>query len=290
MALKVPVILRETYEDLAAGFTGPTGYLYSSATEDGSYSLVTTQAIPDDVQGLEYWDASGTSDGWYKHRVGNLAATSFDVDLDDAVAFQPGGLADDYTDLSRWKLENDHKDQESDSLLWTAIRSITSLINLRVGVFLGPSSSTTFTFDGSAAVRDGRRIWIPGGMRSFTTAQLKTATGGSWETIATGDVRLGPRTGMRPGQPYLYAEFLDVVTGSHGRWYAGMDNGRFTGCEIGYAEREPQLVAMSDMILSRMVADHDRGSLASPTPTKFLYDDDDEILRGLSREHFSGVI
>src|SRR3990167_777705 len=104
MAQMVPITLTRDVDDLLTGYSaGALLYLYSSATETGTYAAVGSgTAIVTGTQYYEVWDASGTFTTWYKSRVGNSGGTAFE---DYSPAVQVGSGA--YADLADLKLAMD---------------------------------------------------------------------------------------------------------------------------------------------------------------------------------------
>jgi hypothetical protein len=123
-----------------------------------------------------------------------------------------------------------------------------------IGIFYGPSIDTTRTFDGRDAVGNGKRLWIPGGVRSIGTLTMGY-TGEALTEAASADWVLGPVAWeLRPGQPYAYIEFLDVTTGSWTMFPYGMRNVTAAGSEFG-ADRKPSTLVRiaTDLAVARFM-------------------------------------
>ena len=180
-------------------------------------------------------------------------------------------------------------DTVDDSDLLLAIEATNAYITLCVGRFLGPATETTRTYRRIEPDEDGRVLWIPGGIRSFTTLELRRRSTDAWETVTAGDVVLGPPAwDLRPGQPYAWLEFIDDPVGS---WLSFPSHGelRISGAAFGPAAPDPSATQVARTAVTRMWQAREEGALANPTPSKFVYADDLDVLRALGMEHLAGV-
>lgn len=191
-------------------------------------------------------------------------------------------------DLKDWI---DIPDGDDDSGLLLALDATNAYITLCVGRFLGPSDDTTRTYRRIEPDRaEGCRVlWVPGGLRSFDTLELRRASTDDWEEVTSGDVVLGPPSwDLRPGQAYSWLEFIDDPTGS---WLAFPWHGemRLTDAEFGPEVVDPVGAQIARTAMTRMWEAREEGSLRNPTPSKFVYEDDLIALRALGMEHAAGV-
>lgn len=191
-------------------------------------------------------------------------------------------------DVKEWT-EIPAGDTDDDVELLMAIEATNAYITLCVGRFLGPSTATSRTMRRIAPDEDGRVLWIPGGIRSFTTLELRRRSTDAWETVTAGDVVLGPpEEELRAGQPYSWLEFIDDPAGSWRGFPAGGEL-RVTGAELGYASPDPAGAQIARTTVTRMWQAREEGALSNPTPSKFVYQDDLDVLRALGMEHTAGV-
>lgn len=163
-------------------------------------------------------------------------------------------------------------------------------ITRRVGRFLGPASETTRTYRRIEPDEGGRVLWIPGGIRSFTTIELRRTSLDAWETVTSGDVVVGPPSwDLRPGQPYAWVEFIDDPAGDWGSfpWHG---EARFSGSLFGPEEVDADCARIAEMIAARMYQySESGGDLTLPSASKFVYADDAAKLDAIRAEHLAGV-
>jgi len=187
-----------------------------------------------------------------------------------------------WTSLVDVKNMTDITDTADDTDLLMAIAAVNAELTQKVGVFLGPSTDSSRILDGRDMV--GGLLWVPGGIRTATAMTIASATGGTQTTAATADWRLGPASWtLRTGQPYSYIEFLDVVAGSWSYFPRALRNVTVTGT-FGYAAVPENAAAIARMVVMRMWADRNAGSLTNPSPNKFLRADDLATLQTLRLE------
>ena len=153
-----------------------------------------------------------------------------------------------WTDLSRFRARTGNTD--SVTIMAPIIDAANGAMTREVGIFLGPSTDTVRTYDGIDATRYGRRLWIPGGIRTLTAIRV-AYWGGALGAATLGDFVLGPRPfTVRPEMPYSYVDFIDVST-SFQYFPKGHSNIELTGT-FGYAETPSELQEMADALLIRM--------------------------------------
>ena len=194
----------------------------SGATE------VTTVAIVAGTTAYEYRDADGTpGTDWYHWRFSTATPGVADDYSGYGPVFQAGAPGGEVLTLETAKTYIGDGDAVDDAWLVYGVGAINRAFIRAVGVDIGPSPDTTRTYDACDAVRDGRRLWVPGGIRSFTTVEV-SYDGTTW-TDVTSDVRIGPAAQARPAsEPGHYIEFKPYVSGSTGS-FAGYAYVRITG-------------------------------------------------------------
>lgn len=191
-------------------------------------------------------------------------------------------------DVKDW-IDYPADDNEDDDRLLTAIEATNAYVTQCVGRFIGPSTDTTRTYRRIEPDEDGRVLWIPGGIRSFTTLELRRASTDAWETVTAGDIELGPPSwDLRPGQAYQWLEFIDDPAGA---WLSFPRHGelRISGARFGPEMPDPSAAQIARTVVTRMWEAREEGSLRNPTPSKFVYSDDMDVLRALGMEHVAGL-
>ena len=220
MSIKVVVHIGNATDWLTADATASYRLDRDTTAAFAAPTEVTTATLTTGVDRYEVWDASGVSTSWYRFRIEDDSdsplspwSTPFQV-----LAVEPiATLAGVKQRLGTGATSVD------DDVLDDIIAGVNAEIVRRIGYYPGPSSDTTKTLHGFDAVRSGRRLWVPGGVRSVTSLTIADTTGGSG-TAATGtDYVLGP-SDRRPGQPYGYIEFVDVTTGAWSYFPAAYSN------------------------------------------------------------------
>lgn len=194
-----------------------------------------------------------------------------------------------WTDLVDFKGWADITSEVDDADTLVAIDATNAYLTHVVGMFLGPSTDTTRTYRRLQPADDGRTLWVPGGIRSFTTLELRRRSTDTWETVTSGDVVVGPPAWeLRSGQPYAWVEFIDDPAGTWSAFPLGGE-ARFTGAAFGSAAVEATGASIARTCVTRMLNARNEGSLANPTPSKFVFPDDRAILEALRAEQYAGV-
>ena len=126
------------------------------------------------------------------------------IHSDNAVVYDlPDGVIN-VTDVKAWNA--DPQPTADDGWMPTAVAAVNRAGVRACGIDLGPSTDTSRQYDASAVVRNGTRLYIPGGIREFLT--VATGDGTTWTTI-TDSVRVGPLAHSRPaGEPGSYIEVI----------------------------------------------------------------------------------
>lgn len=240
-----------------------------------SASEVTTIAVVAGTTEYEYQDTSGVAGThWYWTRY-SKASPSVAADYSGyGDPFQAGGLTGGCITLETVKNWSSISDTDDDTWLPLAIGAVNRAMVSAIGVDLGPSPDTTRTFDVSDTVRNGTRLWVPGGIRAFTAVEV-SSDGSTW-TAVTSDVRIGPAAHLRPPmEPGAYIEFKPYVSGSVGT-FAGHVYIRITGsafATFGWAAWPDDLVQCALAALQRMDLDRSRqGNYPTETVAMFYLD------------------
>lgn len=195
--------------------------------------------------------------------------------------------------LANYKTWAGISDTTDDLWLAMTISSVDRAILGGIGVSLDSSADTTRYYDGRDATDGGKRIWVPGGIRAFTTVQVSTDGGATWDTV-TNDVRIGPKAQDRPtSEPGAYIEFKDwsAIVGSWAFFPTGTDNVKVTGstnATFGWSAWPDDLVQAAYVAVQRMSRERDAQG-AYPTETNAARYLDRELLRSYRLRYFPGV-
>ena len=229
---------------------------------------ITTVAVVATTTEHEYKDATGAAGThWYRLRF-STATPSVSTDYSGyGPVFQAGSPGGEVLALETVKTWQTLTDAVDDPWLPIAIGAINRSAIRMIGVDIGPSPDTTRTYDACDAVRDGRRLWIPGGIRSFTTVEV-SYDGTTWVDV-TAYLRIGPASQARAaGEPGAYIEFLPYLSGNVAS-FAGYHYVRITGTAFqtfGWDAYPMDLVQTCAAALQRLYADR-QGRGAFPTET-----------------------
>lgn len=242
MAIKVIVHIDNAADwltvDAAAMFRldRDTTAAFSSPAEVATTSLTTG------TERYEVWDSAGTTSTWYRFRIeddGDVALSGWSVPF-KVVSSQP------IATLASVKLRlGSSASTTDDDILQGYIDAANSAIVHRIGYYPGPSDDSTRTYHGKEAVQDGKRLWVPGGVRAVTTLKCASTTGGTKTAATATDYVLGPYSFLlRPGEPYQFIEFVDVTSGAWSSFPAGYSNVEITGT-FGWNAVPADLVAIA---------------------------------------------
>jgi len=232
-------------------------------------SEITTIAIEAGKTEYEYRDQTGVAGThWGRWRISE-ASPSTAADYSGYLgSYQYGASAGGVIALETAKLWTSISGTVDDGWLALGVAAMNRAIVRGIGVDLGPSPDTTRYYDGRSAVRHGTRLWIPGGIREFTTVAVTDDSGSNWTTI-TADVRIGPATHERPyGEPGSYVEFIGSPT-TRSSFPTGTDDVRFTCTAFegfGWDAWPDDLVQAGMAAMQRMAADR-AGTGQYPTET-----------------------
>jgi hypothetical protein len=238
---------------LNAGHSGAGAVvqLQSSATEAGVYADVGTAAIVTLIRAYTIFDAAGGSSTWYRTRY----ETSGGVSTSDwSTSFQVGAVGYCALDDVKQRLQRTG-DTTDDELFAEYIDEATDSIRGYLGRDL-IDTALTHTYDGYDAVRNGRCLLIPRGVRSLSLVETAATTGASFSTVTAGTYFLRPTAQDRtPGWP---ATELWLSDQSSTQFPAGYDNVRLTGT-FGFASVPQRVQEVALNLVIRMYASRQAG-------------------------------
>ena len=235
-------------------------------------SEIATVAVVAATTEYEHTDATGVAGThWYRVRYSSAVPTLPVHWSGYGPVFQAGALGGEVIALETAKTWQGISDVVDDPWLPIAIGAINGAAIDGIGVDIGPSPDTTRTYDLVGAdgrtltTQNGRRRWIPGGIRAFTKVEVSSDEV-TWTDVTT-SVRIGPAVHERPGEPGAYIEVRPYSTGIV--TLAGWLYVRITGTAFetfGWDAYPLRLVQACAAALQRMVAERD-GRGAYPTET-----------------------
>lgn len=160
-----------------------------------------------------------------------------------------------YTSPGAAKLRMNKTATTDDAMLLELADGINRDLNRRIGYFVGPADDTTRVYSGRAARIhcDGRRLYIPGGIRTLTGVRIATSSDGDLASVsALSDFHLGPEEwdGGSPDEPYQYVEITDNPDGDFGRFPDALRNVELTGT-FGWDEVPADLAELATRQLVR---------------------------------------
>lgn len=164
--------------------------------------------------------------------------------------------AGEYTTLALVKADMDITDNTADTAIQTKVDAANARLNEYVGMFIGPSSDTTRTYDVPLRARtsDGwRMLTIPGGVRTVSLLEVATQTGGAYSTVPATDYFLRPLASQLPtGQPFSTIWITNLPSsGSVNAYYSGYATIRVTGT-FGPAAVPASLQEIATTLAKRM--------------------------------------
>jgi len=224
---------------------------------------------------------------------GYNSTTAAEHDDDSAVYHVP----DTYASLDRVKNRLAGGGTEStsdDDILSDLIDAVQSYMVGRIGMFFGPTTTTSIDVDGNDAIGSGIILPVPFGIQSLTSIQVQPTTGATFETVTAADVVSGPREWepkIDANQPYTWLMFKDIVTGSHTSFPEGIGNVRITGT-LGWSEPPNRLGELADTMVIRMFHAAQSGQRdvigtdeeGEPVVSRFISSTDERVLRMFKAE------
>lgn len=238
-------------DDLLDGYG--TGALIR-VERDTSESMATSAeitTIPIVVGQLEYeyWDQTGTPADYYRVRY-SKASPLLDTDYSDYSPVFQATTPAQYTDLFKVKSQAKIEDDTDDAFLIDAIDAADAWMRGEMhGIFIGPSTDTSRTFDLPKA---SRTVFIPGGVRSVSSLQIREYTGGPLQTILASDYVLRPQAWQRlAGMTTDRIEFVDSIgiTGSYTHFYAGYGTAVVNSTAFGPEKVPPDLSRIATTVV-----------------------------------------
>jgi hypothetical protein len=176
-----------------------------------NWSELSTKAIVAGTTEYEYIDATGVAGThWGRTRFSVASPNSADDYSGYSTPFLYGALPGGPLSLETAKLWGSYEGTADEGWMALAVDAVNRAGIGLIGVDLGPSPDTTRQYDASAVVANGRRLYIPGGIRSYLT--VSTGDGTTWTAI-TSYVRVGPVSHSRPpGEPGTWIEVKPEAT------------------------------------------------------------------------------
>lgn len=211
MAALLRILVSDPANVLQAYGAGAKVYIQKGTTDSvGDSSALTSVSVVAGTTEYEYADAAGTpGTDRYFIRYGTATPATADDYSGWTGPLLAGALSGEVITLETVKAWGNIDDDDDDGWLPLAIGACNRAIINGVGVDLGPSPDTTRTYDASAVIAR-RRLWIPGGIRAFTTVEVGDGT--TWSDVTT-SVRVGPLAHSRtPGEPGAYIEVKPDAT------------------------------------------------------------------------------
>lgn len=166
----------------------------------------------------ERWDTTGTSDHWYRVRYSTASPAVATDHSDYSDGFQVTA-----SDVQAWatpagmKLRMGIDDSNDDDLMWQYAMEANSWLQGRIGRPVGPVASTTYFFDGSDVIADGKCLPVPFGIRSVSALAVRATTGDAYTSIPSSDYFLRPKPQARDtGWPATQVWLTDNPSSGNG--------------------------------------------------------------------------
>ena len=120
-----------------------------------------------------------------------------------------------YTNLTELKIRLGITDSTDDAQLTSITGYVNQGIESHTGRALASTTMTNALFDGYSALENGRLLLFPRGVRSVSSVEVATYTGGTFTTVATSDVFIRPTAQERdPGWPGTELWMTDIPSSS----------------------------------------------------------------------------
>ena len=159
----------------------------------------------------------------------------------------------DYATLGSVKTRLGITDTTDDTLLTQLVADMNAAVEDITGRAIGPLTITNELLDGYDALEEGRCLPYPKGIRSITTLEVASTTGGTFSTVPAGDVFLRPHAGLRqPDWPAFEIWMSDIPAASNTLpvFLPGYANIRLTGA-AGWAAIPSTLTKAAETTVAR---------------------------------------
>lgn len=250
MANPISLVVENPDELLNTGYFGADSLIRVERSSTGGgvgFAEVGTAAIVSGTTLYPYYDAGGVAGDFYRVRY-SKASPNIPADYSVYGAEFQGGVDSLICSLADARQRigllspTDHS-QDENLLQW--ITQAGDWLAHRTGRCFTPDPATgtkTYLFDGDGS----RDLFVPRGVRSITTLELASATGGAY--VASTDFFLRPGDAVRsPGWPYTRIALSDMA-GTY--FWPGYDTVKITGT-FGFAAVPP---AIEQLALTLVVA------------------------------------
>ncbi len=198
----------------------------SSATGGGlGFSELDTVALVAATTIYTYYDTPGTTSTFYRTRYSNAGDTNRS---EYGAEFQATTWNTEYCSLYDVKQKLGITDATDDEELLQIIGHAAGFIESKTHRPLYPDPVTVYTFDGHAAVEDGRCLRVPRGVVSLSGLKYATQTGGTLVALSASDWVLRP-TAMNRQPGYPATEIWVTDTAPIPYFYPGYDTVEATG-------------------------------------------------------------
>jgi hypothetical protein len=292
MAALLRILVSDPANVLQAYGAGAKVYIQRGTTDlVGDSSALSSVVVVAGTTEYEYADSAGTAGtDRYFIRYGTASPAVADDYSGWTGPLLAGALSGEVITLETFKTWANIDDTVDDPWLPLAIGACNRAIigPSGVGLDLGPSPDTVRTYDACDAVRNGTRLYIPGGIRAFTTVEV-SSDGSSW-TAVTSDVRIGPASHERPpGEPAGYIESKPYTTGT--ATFAGYAYVRITGtafATFGWDAWPMDLVQAAVAAVQRMSRHRDAPG-EYPNETNALRYLDPKLLMSYRSRYFPAI-
>ncbi len=205
----------------AAYGTAAVAVVERGTAEDAGYAAAGTVTLVSGTSQYEWWDASGTSDSWYRFRL--FDGTS--VYSDYSPVFRATAL-DAYATLDDLLERLDMPDESKYNMLADLLVDVSGQLDAECGrqFYRIPQvgGSATRTYDGDG----GDTLIVPEGIVSLSTVEVADAQYGTYTTLGANDWVLRPSY-PAPGWPY--SRLVLTGEGDYGTFTPGYGTVRLTG-------------------------------------------------------------
>ena len=232
-----------------AGYGSGALILLESSSDNVTFAAVGSgTALVSGTATYTVYHSAGTTTTWYRTRYANSGSTVFS---EYSPAFQVEQGPENYASLGSVKLRLGKTTTTADDIIESICGQVNVYIESLTQRPIGPDATTVYTVDGYDAFEDGRCLLFPRGIRSITTLEVATTTGGTFATVASADYFLRPTAANRqPGWPATEVWMTDIPTSSNPYFYPGYANVRITGT-FGWAAIPADLREVAEVLAVR---------------------------------------